>query len=86
MYSIEYEKRASEFLKSIDKYAAGKIVDRINTLKENPREKKIEKLKGKIGVFYRIRQGDYRIIFKIVDSILVILVIEIDDRKDIYRK
>ncbi len=60
-----------------------KILDRIETLRENPRPPGSVKLSGK--EYYRIRQGDYRIIYEIQDEVLVIIVIKIGHRRDIYR-
>ena len=60
-----------------------KILDRIETLRENPRPPGSVKLSGK--EYYRIRKGDYRIIYEIQDEVLVIIVIKIGHRRDIYR-
>lgn len=60
-----------------------RILDRIETLRENPRPPGSAKLSGK--EYYRIRQGDYRIIYEIQDEVLVIIVIKIGHRRDIYR-
>ena len=58
------------------------ILDAIENLAENPRPKGYKKLKGRTG--YRIRVGNYRIIYEIFDDILLIDVIELGHRKDIY--
>ena len=55
----------------------------VYSLAENPRPSGYKKLNGRSG--YRIRQGDYRIIYEINDKILTVSVIEIGNRKDIYR-
>jgi mRNA interferase RelE/StbE len=52
-------------------------------LATNPRPANCKKLKGFKGL-YRIRAGDYRIIYRIEDNALIIEVIRIGDRKDIY--
>ncbi|WP_194976607.1 type II toxin-antitoxin system RelE family toxin [Aquiflexum lacus] len=54
----------------------------ITNLKENPRPFGYKKLKGREG--FRIRTGDYRIIYEIFDSDLIIDVIALGHRKDIY--
>jgi mRNA interferase RelE/StbE len=53
-------------------------------LSENPIPPKAKKLSGRNG--YRIRVGDFRIIYEIQKSILVVLVIDIGHRREIYRK
>ena len=58
------------------------ILDASENLAENPRPKGYKKLKGRTG--YRIRVGNYRIIYEIFDDILLIDVIDLGHRKDIY--
>ena len=53
-------------------------------LSENPRRMGAEKMAGP-GDRYRFRTGDYRIIYEIHDDVLLVLVVAIGDRKDIYR-
>jgi mRNA interferase RelE/StbE len=52
---------------------------------ENPRSIG-EPLKGKLGEFWKYRRGDFRIIGKIEDAKLLILVVKIGDRKNVYKK
>jgi mRNA interferase RelE/StbE len=61
---------------------ANRLIDAIYKLGENPRPAGYIKLKGRDG--YRIRVGGYRIIYEIFDGILLIIVVAIGDRKDIY--
>jgi mRNA interferase RelE/StbE len=69
----------------LEKIAASeytRIVKRLQELANDPRPNGYKKLKGRGG--YRIRIGDYRIIYEIEDNKLVVLVIDIGHRKDIY--
>ncbi|WP_218160718.1 type II toxin-antitoxin system RelE family toxin [Arsenicibacter rosenii] len=59
-----------------------RIVSRLRALADNPRPVGYKKLKGRTG--YRIRIGAYRIVYEIEDGQLIILVIDIGHRKDIY--
>ena len=59
------------------------IKNKILLLSENPRPKGCLKLKGRSG--YRIRQGNFRIIYEIYDDVLVVLVIRIGHRREIYK-
>ncbi len=56
----------------------------LRKLDDNPRPHGTEKLTGSED-FYRIREGDYRIIYTIKDKELIILVVKIGHRKDVYR-
>jgi len=53
-------------------------------LSENPRRPGCEKMAG-AGDRYRFRVGDYRIIYEIHDAVLLVLILAVGDRKDIYR-
>ena len=57
---------------------------RIDALATNPRPRGVEKLQG-ADELYRIRSGDYRIIYQIEDAVLKVLVIKIGQRGDVYR-
>lgn len=59
-----------------------RIVSRIEDLADDPRPPGAQKLTGHHG--YRIRQGRYRIVYEITDDTLVVLVVKIADRKDVY--
>lgn len=60
-----------------------RIFDSIKTLQYNPRPLSCKKLKGLDG--YRIRIGDYRIIYQIKDNFVIIIVLDIGHRRDIYQ-
>lgn len=59
-----------------------RIVDRIHKLAENPRPVGCEKLSGQEK--YRVRQGRYRILYAIADQDLVVCVVKVGHRKDVY--
>ncbi len=61
-----------------------KISVRLNQLKENPRPVGIQKLTDKDG--YRIRVGNYRILFEINEKLKTIFIYRIKHRKDVYKK
>lgn len=60
-----------------------RIVARIEALAENPRPHGYEKLAGSDA--YRIRQGDYRIVYTIDDGTIVVEIIRVGQRRDVYR-
>ena len=60
-----------------------RLVDRISKLSDNPRPPGCEKLSGQEK--YRIRQGRYRIVYSIEDQDLIVYVVKVGHRKDVYR-
>ena len=61
-----------------------RIVTRIQALGENPRPQGCEKLSGRIDR-YRVREGNYRIVYAIHDDILLVDIVKVGHRKDVYR-
>lgn len=57
----------------------------IRSLAENPRPIGYKTLQGKSKGLYRIDSGNYRIIYELHDSILVVLIVKVGDRRDVYR-
>jgi mRNA interferase RelE/StbE len=82
IYKITITKFAQKQLDKLPDSVANRLIDAIYNLAENPRPVGHKKLKGRNG--NRIRVGDYRIIYEIFDSELLISVVAIGDRKDIY--
>lgn len=86
MYRVIFDRKAVKELKKIDVIWQRRIKDRIELLAENPAALKpnIKKLRGKYNKLARLRVGNYRIIFKVIDKKLVILIIRIAHRKEVY--
>jgi mRNA interferase RelE/StbE len=82
-YRVTLTKPASKQLNDLTNEIASRILARIENLKTEPRPPDVKKLKGREG--WRIRIGDYRVIYTIHDNQLVILVIMIRHRRDVYR-
>ena len=83
-YQIEVKRSAAKSLKNIPKADRVRIVEKIDSFAENLPNPEITKMKGN-NPFHRVRVGDYRIIYEIQDDVLVILIVKIGHRKDIYR-
>ena len=81
-YCITLKKQAIKALEKINEPYYSNIKDAIYSLADNPRPQGCKKLKGRDG--YRIRVADYRIIYDIFDDVLLIDVINLGHRKDIY--
>ena len=84
-YKIEVSSTAEKTLKKIPKKLILKIIQAIQKLEIQPYPDGCRKLKGEENT-YRIRQGNYRIIYEVIDKRLLILVLKIGHRKDIYSK
>jgi mRNA interferase RelE/StbE len=83
-YSILLAPPAERQLKSLTDSVQKRIVKRLKSLRENPRPQGVKKLAGEEDL-YRIREGNYRIIYTIQDKELIVLVVKIGNRKDVYR-
>jgi mRNA interferase RelE/StbE len=83
-YAIKFRPAVEKDLRSIPKKNLLRIKRRIEALAENLPEPATTKMKGN-NSFHKIRAGDYRIIYEIHDDALVILVVKIGHRKDIYK-
>ncbi|HYK05065.1 MAG TPA: type II toxin-antitoxin system RelE/ParE family toxin [Thermoanaerobaculia bacterium] len=85
-YKLVIKKSAAKELESIaGKKDRERITRRILALVDDPRPPGVEKLSG-TSEKYRIRQGDFRILYEIQDAVLIVTVIKIANRKDVYRK
>ena len=82
MYEVIVEKSVVKQLQKIPQPYYRKIKIALNSLATHPRPNGYLKLKGREG--YRIRVADYRIIYEIKDEQLIILIISIAHRKDVY--
>ena len=83
MYKVSIEKSVQKTLEKINAPFYSRIKNAILKLAENPRPEGYKKLKGREG--YRIRVADYRIIYEIFDEVLLVTVIDLGNRKDIYK-
>jgi mRNA interferase RelE/StbE len=84
-YRIEFKKSAAKVLKKLPKQDRRRIRDKIDSFTENLPDPITTKMQGD-NPFHRVRVGDYRIIYEIHEDTLVILVLKIGHRKEVYRK
>jgi len=83
VYSIFFKDSVRKDLGSIPKNDLQRIIERIGSLAEQPRPVGCEKLSGQEK--YRLRQGNYRIIYSIQDTQLIIWVVKVGHRREVYR-
>ncbi len=86
MYKITIKKTAAKELDELPNKIAVLITKAIFQLSENPRPEGCKKLKGNKLDFWRIRIGNYRVIYSIDDGIEIIDIQKVGHRKDIYDK
>ena len=82
MYQVVIEKQVQKQLAKITPPNYLKVVSALQDLAHNPRPQGYKKLKGRQG--FRVRFGDYRIIYNINDNILTVFILAIGNRRDVY--
>jgi mRNA interferase RelE/StbE len=82
MYQVVIEKQVQKQLAKITPPNYNKVVSALQDLANNPRPQGYKKLKGRQG--FRVRIGDYRIIYNINDNILTVFILAIGNRRDVY--
>ncbi len=82
-YKVELETRARRDYRSLPAHAPERVSEAIDDLQANPRPPGCKKLVGSIG--YRIRTGNYRILYTIDDHARTVRIYRIGHRRDIYR-
>jgi mRNA interferase RelE/StbE len=84
-YKLVIKRSAAKEIESIgQKKTRQRVVERIHGLAEDPRPHGCEKLSGK-HLRYRIRQGPFRILYEIKDEELIVYVVKVADRRDVYK-
>ena len=85
-YSVIVQSTAKKQIEAIDHRAdRQRIIKSIERLADNPRPHGCEKLAGMKNT-YRIRQGDYRILYDVEDDRVIVLILKVGHRKDVYRR
>lgn len=84
-YKIEWKNSAKKELKRLDRIGIPKIIAAVESLSIEPHPSGHKKLQGSEHT-YRIRVGDYRVVYSVEDQILLIEIIKIGHRKNSYKK
>lgn len=82
MYFVTLDKKAEIFLSKLDKFEQERILNKLDDLKDNSELGK--PLTGNLAGLWRLRIGKYRVLYKIFNDQLIIVVLEIGHRKNIY--
>lgn len=83
IYRVEYTPAAARQIRKLNKTVQARLKTQIAMLSENPRPHGSKKLKG-FENSYRIRVGDYRVIYEIHDDVLLVLIMKMGPRQDVY--
>lgn len=83
-YEIQISKSASKQIKKLPSEIQERIQVKVDSLAIEPRPDGVKKLKGRENG-YRIRVGDYRIIYDIYDDVLLVTVVDVGHRSSVYR-
>jgi len=84
-YTVSVKRSAAKALKGVPVRHQQRIVTAINGLREEPRPDGIKTLDSQKKV-YRLRVGSYRIIYQVKDRELLVLVVHLGDRREVYRQ
>jgi mRNA interferase RelE/StbE len=84
-YRITISRSALKELQALQKPIVRKLKKAIDGLADNPRPPGVKKLKDSTEDLFRIRSGDYRVVYSIEDEVMVIDIRKIGHRKDIYK-
>ncbi len=82
-YKIVFKKSVAKDLRQIPEEDIQRILKHVDSLKDDPRPAGVEKLCA--DEKYRIRQGNYRILYMIEDEIVTITIVKVGHRRDVYR-
>ena len=86
MYSVRILDAAEKELARLDKPVGRRVVERINWLAANLDETGAEALTASLAGFYKLRVGDYRVLYEVLHGERLIVIHVIGHRRDIYRK
>jgi len=82
-YELVFKKSVAKDLRAFPKKDVKRLLQRIRALAQDPRPNGSEKLAGRDR--YRVRQGAYRIVYEIEDARLIVLIVKVGHRGDVYR-
>ena len=83
MYTVKLRAKAHKDLRRLPREVHTRVLAQLISLQEEPRPRGVEKLRGKKG--WRVRVGDYRIVYEIDDHSQEVVIYRIGHRKDVYR-
>jgi mRNA interferase RelE/StbE len=86
MFNVKYSRKAVKFLKSLDKTTVSRILTKIEKLKHNPFSHDSKIVEGYSEKLFRVRVGDYRILYEVDYNDNLLGIVKIDKRSRVYLK
>ncbi len=83
-YTVRLSPRVQKTLDRLPGDLRSRLMRKLEALEENPRPVGVEKLAG-VEDLYRVRVGDWRVVYAIRDRELIVIVVRIGNRRDVYR-
>jgi mRNA interferase RelE/StbE len=83
-YTIQFKPLALRQIEKLPRDAQKRLVVKIETLREDPFPPGCRKMEG-VAEAWRVRVGDYRVVYQVHHGVLLILVVTVGHRKDVYR-
>ncbi len=83
-YTVEFRPSAAREFRHLTRQVQAQLQPVIDALASNPRPHNVIKLEGRADL-YRVRSGDYRIIYEIQDKALVVAIVRVGNRREVYR-
>jgi len=84
-YELYFSTRASKYLKKLNKTTQTRITEKLESLTRDPYPSDIRKIMGRKEKLFRIRVGNYRILYEVYEEEQTLLIINIDKRSRVYR-
>ena len=84
-YRVEFSRQADRQFRALPAEVQRRIAPKVNALAAAPRSRGAEQLEG-FDALYRLRVGDYRIVYQIREQVLLILVVRVAHRREVYRR
>jgi mRNA interferase RelE/StbE len=82
-YEVRFARPVAKELRRLDRGEAKRIVEAAEALAEDPRPSGVQKVRG--TPYMRIRVGSYRVVYEVRDEDLVVLVVKVGHRREVYR-
>ncbi len=84
-YQVEFAPLARRQIRKLPRDIQGRILERVEGLATDPRPPGVKKLADDED-FYRIRVGDYRVVYQIHDRKLIVLIVKVGHRREVYTR
>jgi len=84
-YIVQLAPAVKRQIRKLERSIQERVVRRLDLLEKDPRPAGVEKMEGDEST-YRIRMGEHRIVYEIRDKVLVVLVLKVGHRREVYRR